>query len=186
MNEIDDLAIRVGEALANVVPGSRLEAVLARWSDCRPTIKMGDKYLIQGFIDIFRSAHEIACAVDDTIDPRLPAHCCDPNEIALLFNIPLEELAPGLHAVSPKDIHVPGDLGRIAEAIERIAVHIVPEPLAIVGTDYVAQRLGCTQTWITDQTRRGEIPKHCCVEGTGNGKPWKFHRRKIDQWIKSR
>jgi hypothetical protein len=182
MIPIDDMQVR--HALANVVQGSKLEQVLARWSGYRPTVKVGNTYLIQGYIDILRSIHEIAAAIDETIDPRLPAHCFDPKEVALFFNVPEEELVWG----SSEDTRTTdgGELLRIAEAIEKIAEHIVPEPQAIVGTDYIAERLGCTQTWITDQTRRGEIPRSCCVEGTGNGKPWKYHRKKIDSWIRSR
>jgi predicted DNA-binding transcriptional regulator AlpA len=75
---------------------------------------------------------------------------------------------------------------RIADALERIANRADPPPPEIVGTPYVAHRLGCTTAWITELIKSGQIPKHCLVEGTGNGKPWKFHRRHIDEWIKKR
>ena len=55
-----------------------------------------------------------------------------------------------------------------------------------VGTPYVAKRLSQTTTWVAEMARRGLIPKNCVVVGTGVGKPWKFHRSKIDQWIESR
>lgn len=55
-----------------------------------------------------------------------------------------------------------------------------------VGTDYVANRLGWTAIWVAEQARDGRIPADCVVTGTGNGKPWKFYRRKIDAWIDSR
>lgn len=75
---------------------------------------------------------------------------------------------------------------RIAVALERIAEYAAPEPPDKVGTPYVAKKLGCTTVWIAEQIRSGQIPKDCVVQGTGNGKPWKFHRLKIDQWIESR
>jgi hypothetical protein len=34
--------------------------------------------------------------------------------------------------------------------------------------------------------RLGQIPTDCLVPGTGGGKPWKFHRAKIDDWLASR
>lgn len=84
-------------------------------------------------------------------------------------------------------------LNRIAEALEalqkpfeRIASQIAPEPSEIVGTPYVSRKLDCTTVWVADMVRTGVIPKSCTVPGTGNGKPWKFYRRKIEAWIDSR
>lgn len=70
--------------------------------------------------------------------------------------------------------------------LKRIADHFDPPPPDTVGTEYVAKRLGCSQTWIADLVRRGEIPKSCVVQGTGDGKPWKFHRHLIERWIETR
>lgn len=77
-------------------------------------------------------------------------------------------------------------LSNLDRNIQRIADRLDPAPPDIVGTPYVAQKLGCTTTWIADQIRSGEIPRACVVPGTGNGKPWKFHRAQIDRWIESR
>jgi hypothetical protein len=84
-------------------------------------------------------------------------------------------------------------LARIAEAIERlqhqiarIADHFDPPPPDKVGTPYIADRLGCTTVWITEMVRSGEIPSGCVVPGTGNGKPWKFFRARIDDWLETR
>jgi hypothetical protein len=55
-----------------------------------------------------------------------------------------------------------------------------------VDSCYIADRLGWTTEWVSRQARDGRIPAHCIVEGSGNGKPWKFHRHKIDKWIKDR
>lgn len=62
---------------------------------------------------------------------------------------------------------------------------IKPSP-EIVGTSYVSERLGCTSIWITEMVRRGVIPPACVVPGTGEGKPWKFFRSRVDEWIRRR
>jgi hypothetical protein len=74
----------------------------------------------------------------------------------------------------------------LADSLVRIADALAPEPADIVGTPYVAGKLGCTTVWIAEMVRSGEIPKCCIVPGTGNGKPWKFYRAKIDRWLQSR
>jgi hypothetical protein len=74
----------------------------------------------------------------------------------------------------------------LAADLRRIANHFDPPPPDKVGSKYVADRLGCTTTWIADLVRKGEIPRRCMVVGTGNGKPWKFHRELIDKWIETR
>ena len=78
------------------------------------------------------------------------------------------------------------DTACIGMDLKRIADHFDPPPPDKVGSDYVASRLGCTTTWVADLVRRGEIPPHCVVPGTGSGKPWKFFRSRIDSWITSR
>jgi hypothetical protein len=77
-------------------------------------------------------------------------------------------------------------LERIAICLERLADRLAPEPSDIVGTPYIREQLGCTTAWVTQLIKEGKIPAQCIVAGTGNGKPWKFHRRLIDEWIKSR
>jgi hypothetical protein len=77
-------------------------------------------------------------------------------------------------------------LDSIEVSLGRIADALVPAPSDIVGTPYIAKRLGCTTAWVTDLIKKGEIPKACIVEGTGHGKVWKLHRRQIDEWIKGR
>jgi len=75
---------------------------------------------------------------------------------------------------------------RMAESQERIADHFDPPPPDIVGTDFVAKRLGCTKRWVSEMASNDEIPKQCIVIGTGHGKPWRFHRKLLDKWLASR
>jgi hypothetical protein len=84
-------------------------------------------------------------------------------------------------------------LGRIAVALEtlgvethRLADHVAPAPGDVVGTPYLAKKLACTVVWAAEMARNGQIPKGCVVPGTGNGKPWKFYRRRIEEWINKR
>jgi len=84
-------------------------------------------------------------------------------------------------------------LARLVRAIEgaevqlrRIADHFNPPPPDKVGTPYVADRLGCTTVRITQLVRSGEIPADCVVPGTGDGKPWKFFRARIEDWLENR
>ena len=67
-----------------------------------------------------------------------------------------------------------------------VADAIAPQPNDLVGTPYVARRLGCTAVWVAEMARDGTIPAQCVVAGTGNGKVWKFYRDRIDRWIASR
>ncbi len=74
---------------------------------------------------------------------------------------------------------IASSLEAIQASHERIAEYVAPESDAIVGTPYISKRLGCTTIWITEMVRTGKLPKSCIVPGTGNGKPWKFDRKKI-------
>jgi hypothetical protein len=78
------------------------------------------------------------------------------------------------------------DQPSLLESLVRIADAIDPKKPDIVGTPYVAGRLGCTTVWVAELVRNGEIPKSCLVPGTGHGKPWKFYRGHVDRWLKSR
>lgn len=91
------------------------------------------------------------------------------------------------------EVASPATLERIAVALERlvdiqqrIVDHFVPRAQNIVGTPYISHELGCTTVWITEMVRNKMLPSSCVVPGTGNGKPWKFYRDRIDAWIKSR
>jgi predicted DNA-binding transcriptional regulator AlpA len=77
-------------------------------------------------------------------------------------------------------------LHRIADSLSRVSDHFDPPPPDIVGTPYVAAKLGCTTDWIAMMVRDRQIPASCLIPGTGEGKPWKFRRSRIDEWIERR
>jgi hypothetical protein len=56
-----------------------------------------------------------------------------------------------------------------------------PPPPDIIGTDSIAEKLGCTKVWVAKMATEGMIPRNCIVPGTG--KPWKFYRSRVDPWI---
>jgi len=83
----------------------------------------------------------------------------------------------------------PGSQRVIAEVqadLKRLADHFAPQPADIVGTPYLASKLGCTPTWIAQMVRSGEIPKSCVVPGSGQGRQWKFYRGRIEDWLTSK
>ena len=88
------------------------------------------------------------------------------------------------------DLDESGSIGhlltQVASSLKRIADHFDPPPPNLVGSTYIAGRLNCTTVWVADMARQGIIPASCVVQGTGNGKPWKFFRTRIDEWIKKR
>jgi hypothetical protein len=74
----------------------------------------------------------------------------------------------------------------IAERLDQIVGHLVPPAADIVGSKYVAERLGCSTTWVGRMATNGMIPASCIVSGTGQGRLWKFHRRRVEEWLVSR
>lgn len=74
----------------------------------------------------------------------------------------------------------------IAKSLERIAEALDPKPPDYVDGPFVAARLGLTATRVAQMARDGDIPSFCIVPGTGDGKPWKFVRSRIEAWIAAR
>ncbi len=90
------------------------------------------------------------------------------------------------HPVVDALLKIASELHELNITANRIADAVAPQPADIVGTPYVASRLGTTRTWIAQLVREGGIPEACLVRGTGKGRLWKFHRREVDRWIDSR
>ncbi len=74
-------------------------------------------------------------------------------------------------------------LAEVQADLKRLADHFDPAPPDVVGTPYLAAKLGCTATWIAQMVRSGEIPQGCIVPGSGKGRQWKFYRRRIEEWL---
>ena len=88
----------------------------------------------------------------------------------------LQRIAAALEDVAAR-------LKNIEPAIGRIAEHFDPQKRGVVGTPYIAERLGVSVRWINDLIHKGEIPKTCFCPNTGEGKYWRFWKEKIDEWI---
>ena len=72
---------------------------------------------------------------------------------------------------------------RIAEGIERLIEVLVPKTSELVGTEYIASKIGKSKQWIGKMAERGNIPKNCVAPKIGGGRIWRFHRDKIDAWL---
>ncbi len=94
--------------------------------------------------------------------------------------------ATALRSALDAELNLASIVCQIECHLSRIADHFDPPPPDKVDTAYVAERLGCTTDYVAMLARDGGIPPSCLVKGTGNGKPWKFHRSQIETWIASR
>jgi hypothetical protein len=56
----------------------------------------------------------------------------------------------------------------------------------LVGTDYLARKLGVSKQWVGTMAERGDIPRHCIAPKVSGGRIWKFHRDRIDAWLRER
>ncbi len=74
----------------------------------------------------------------------------------------------------------------LSRNLKRIADHFDPPPPDIIGTPEVAKKISCTTVWVAKMAATGRIPANCIVAGSGNEKPWKFYRSRIEQWLESR
>ncbi len=99
---------------------------------------------------------------------------------AALVAVALRSAAP---TADPQLLHA---LGAIGSEVARIADHLVGPEIAVVGSQYVARKIGKTTRTVCNYARSGEIPRDCVVDWGGDGGLWKFHRPKIDAWIQRR
>ena len=77
-------------------------------------------------------------------------------------------------------------MAEVQADLKRLADHFDPPPSDIVDTPYIAHRLGLTTARIAQLVRSGEIPKGCVVPGSGQGRQWKFYRRRMEEWLAKR
>jgi hypothetical protein len=71
-------------------------------------------------------------------------------------------------------------------AISSLVATLAPEVPDHVGTDYIARRLGVSKQWVGTMAERGDIPRHCIAPKVSGGRIWKFHREKIEAWLRER
>lgn len=71
-------------------------------------------------------------------------------------------------------------------AIGALVATLAPEVPDHVGTDYIARRLGCSTQWVAKMAESGDIPKACIAPKISGGRIWKFHREKIEAWLRDR
>jgi len=71
-------------------------------------------------------------------------------------------------------------------AIGSLVATLAPEVPDLVGTDYIARKLGVSKQWIGQMAERGDIPKNCVAPKISGGRIWKFHRDKVDAWLRER
>jgi len=71
-------------------------------------------------------------------------------------------------------------------AIGSLVATLAPPVPDLVGTDYIARRLGCSPQWVGQLAERGEIPRACIAPKISGGRIWKFHRDKIEAWLRDR
>lgn len=77
-------------------------------------------------------------------------------------------------------------LASLAESVVRVADHLAPPAANIVGSRYIADRLGCTTAWVGKMASNGMIPRKSIISGTGKGRLWKFYRQHVDEWLATR
>jgi hypothetical protein len=71
-------------------------------------------------------------------------------------------------------------------AIGSLVSTLAPPVPDLVGTDYIARRLGVSKQWVGAMAERGDIPRHCVAPKVSGGRIWKFHRDKIEAWLRDR
>ena len=109
---------------------------------------------------------------------------------------PRPSMSHAAERIDPSQPHLPGNIywaekaeksdGRIARELRRIARAIQPPEPDVVGSRYVAGRLGVTTQRVGQMATKGDIPAACVVTAGGKGLVWKFDRKAIDKWIKGR
>lgn len=155
-------------------------------------IGMNGHYTLEGFIGLATAVRRAVAQVEPDFDPTLPPQMFDPNYWATMFGLNIDDFAPSRpHDGANGSANLSSErllqaLEEIAESHQRIANHFDPPPPDKVGTEYVADKLGCSKEWVTQMIRRREIPRGCVVPGTGNGKTWKLYRNRVDDWLASR
>ncbi len=71
-------------------------------------------------------------------------------------------------------------------AIGSLVATLSPEVPDLVGTDYIARRLGVSKQWVGTLAERGDIPRNCVAPKISGGRIWKFRKDQVDAWLRER
>ncbi len=77
-------------------------------------------------------------------------------------------------------------LAEHTRAIGTLVATLAPEVPDLVGTEYLAKKLGVSKQWVGTMAERGDIPRHCVAPKVSGGRIWKFHRERVDAWLRER
>ncbi len=80
----------------------------------------------------------------------------------------------------------PADTGGIARELRKLRRALRPAEPEIIGTPEVAKLAGVTTAAVRQWVESGAVPRNCIVPGSGNGTPWRFYRRRILKWLRTR
>ena len=75
---------------------------------------------------------------------------------------------------------------RIADGLERLLEVLVPKASELVGSEYIAAKLGVSKQWVGKLASNGTIPKNWIAPKISGGRIWKFRRDRVDEWLKVR
>lgn len=77
-------------------------------------------------------------------------------------------------------------LAEHTRAIGTLVATLAPEVPDLVGTEYLAKKLGVSKQWVGTMAERGDIPRRCVAPKVSGGRIWKFHRERVDAWLRER
>jgi hypothetical protein len=99
---------------------------------------------------------------------------------------PLAAIANAIEHLAAILSAIHAELSAVSLSAARIANCLDPPLSQIIDSPSLAKQLDCSTTWIAQMARDRRIPASCIVPGTGSGKPWKFYRKQINDWLSNR
>lgn len=173
-----------------ITPWDRIESAEKRFEQMG--LEREDVERMANFVDL--EADDIYLASSGSVSviktKQVPAANAPSEEVLdlarrlrLLEAVVSQLAAPHTHTFSHSNNW--NDSGIVAE-LRRIADHVDPPNLEVVGTSYVAERIGVTTKWVGDLVRTRKIPKFCICPKSGGGNYWRFWKKQIDKWIEER
>ncbi len=74
----------------------------------------------------------------------------------------------------------------VARELRRLRRDLRPAEPEIIGTPEVAKMAGVTTAAVRQWVESEAMPGNCIVPGSGNGTPWRFYRRRVVKWLRTR